>query len=234
MFKSVVYDGLRRASPYWLRRWFKNRSWFTPLSQRVFGAEVYSRSYFQDIERLEGPSVEHIADWIADRLRPARAIDVGCGPGHLMAALRRRGVDVFGVDISTEALKATAAKDLPVERFDLTVPGTALPGVPYDLAISCEVAEHLPAEHADDFVEKLTAAAPCVFLTAAEPNTGVGPGLYHVNEQPNAYWIAKLVGRGYRLDQPATDDLRRYLDRPDVVDYLRRPMVFRRGEPAGG
>jgi SAM-dependent methyltransferase len=226
MLKARLYDGLRILSPPWLRRWVKNRAWFTPLSRRLFGSEVYSRSYFRDIERLEGSSVEHMAEWIAARLRPRSAIDVGCGPGHLMAALKRQGVDVFGVDLSAAALAATRDKGLPVERFDLTAPGVRLPGGPYDLALSCEVAEHLDGRQADEFVAKLTAAAPCVYLTAAEPDTGIGPGLHHVNEQPNAYWVEKLAARGFRLDGAATADVRRHLDRPDVIDYLRRPMVF--------
>ena len=226
MIKSLLYDRLRVLSPYWLRRWFKNRSWFTPVSRRLFGTDVYSRSYFRDVERLENASVEHIADWIVLALGPARAIDVGCGPGHLMAALKRRGVDPFGVDVSAAAIEATRAKGLSVERFDLTQRQAPLPGAPFDLAISCEVAEHLEERHAEAFVDKLVAAAPRVFLTAAEPDAGAGPGLHHVNEQPHAYWTAKMASRGYRLDDAATSDARRHLDRPDVINYLRRPMIF--------
>ena len=112
MLKGLIYDRLRVFSPYWLRRWVKNRSWFVPLSQRLFGSEVYSRSYFQDIERLEAGSVGHMAGWILSELRPPprRVIDVGCGPGHLMAALRDRGAEVFGVDISGAALRASRLK----------------------------------------------------------------------------------------------------------------------------
>jgi 2-polyprenyl-3-methyl-5-hydroxy-6-metoxy-1,4-benzoquinol methylase len=169
-----------------------------------------------------------MAAWILSELQPAprRVIDVGCGPGHLMAALQERGAEVFGVDISREALRASREKGLNVERFDLTDPAAALPGAPYDLAVSCEVAEHLDERYADLFVEKLTRAAPRVFLTAAEPNTGLGPGLHHVNEQPHAYWVAKMAARGFRLDEGATESLRRHLDRPEVIEYLRRPMVF--------
>ena len=228
MFRGLIYDRLRIFSPHWLRRWVKERSWFVPLSQRLFGTEVYSRSYFQDVERLEAGSVGHMAGWIMSELRPPprRIIDVGCGPGHLMAALREHGAEVFGVDISREALRASRDKGLPVEHFDLTAPGVPLPGAPYDLAISCEVAEHLEERFADLFVEKLTCAAPRVFLTAAAPDASVGPGLHHVNEQPQSYWAEKMAARGFHLDEAATASLRRHLDRPEVIGYLRRPMVF--------
>jgi hypothetical protein len=141
---------------------------------------------------------------------------------------------VFGVDVSREALRASREKGLTVEPFDLTAPGVPLPGAPYDLAISCEVAEHLEERFADLFVEKLTAAAPRVFLTAAEPDTGLGPGLYHVNEQPHAYWVKKMAGKGFKLDEAATESARKHLDRPEVIEYLRRPMVFGAEEPSQG
>jgi len=228
MFRGMIYDRLRLLTTPSVRKWIKSRSWFVPVSRKLFGNTVYSDSYNADIERIERESVEHIADWIVREIQPKRIIDVGCGPGHLMAALHRRGVEVFGVDISDAAMKRVADKGLPGELFDLTAPETRLPGAPYDLAISCEVAEHLEAKFASTFVEKLSAAAPCVYLTAFEPGKAISPGLFHVNEQPNEYWINLMNQRGMQLDQASTTRARKALDRPDVMSYLQRPMVFRR------
>ncbi|GGM24704.1 class I SAM-dependent DNA methyltransferase [Promicromonospora citrea] len=44
--------------------------------------------------------------------------DVGCGPGHVTAALRELGVEAFGVDLSPE-LVATARAAHPGVRFDV-------------------------------------------------------------------------------------------------------------------
>lgn len=44
--------------------------------------------------------------------------DVGCGPGHVTAYLRDRGVDAFGVDLSPQ-LVATARATNPGVRFDV-------------------------------------------------------------------------------------------------------------------
>jgi SAM-dependent methyltransferase len=44
--------------------------------------------------------------------------DVGCGPGHVTAYLRDRGVDAFGVDLSPQ-LVATARAANPGVRFDV-------------------------------------------------------------------------------------------------------------------
>lgn len=225
--RSVIYDRLRILSSPRMRRWVKSQKWFVPVSRVLFGNEVYSDSYFADIERLEGKSVEVIAQWIVETLAPKRAIDVGCGPGHLMLSLQQRGVEMFGVDIADAAIQRCRVKGVEAQRFDLTTTDP-LPGIPYDLSISCEVAEHLDEEHADRFLDHLTSAADVVYLTAAEPNPEIGPGLYHVNEQPNAYWIDKMTARGWAFDERSTSDARaRFAD--GVIEYLARPMIFRRG-----
>jgi SAM-dependent methyltransferase len=52
-------------------------------------------------------------------------IDLGCGPGRLTAELARRGVRTLGVDLSSDAVEAAAARCAPVLHADLFGP---LPG----------------------------------------------------------------------------------------------------------
>lgn len=221
-----AYDLLRRATPVPLRSWLKRRPWLMPLLRATVGNAAYSTSYYEDIERIEGPSVEIIARWISSELTPTRVIDVGCGPGHLMAALREHGISVYGVDISEAALLRARSRGLHVEAFDLTDCSSYLPA-PYDLAVSCEVAEHLEGRFAGTFVRHLTRAAPVVYLTAAEADPTVGPGLYHYNEQPNPYWIRLFAGYGFELDRQSTEAARISLAGSGVISYLARPMIFR-------
>lgn len=229
--RSTVFGRLRDSLSYPARQWVKRQRWFLPLSRRLLGHAVYCESYYRDVERLEGESVPHVAGWIAESLRPRRLIDIGCGSGLLMRELSDRGVDVFGVDVSEDAIQlVTRRKGLPAKRFDLTLPGRILPGIPYDVAVSCEVAEHLEARHAGRFVEHLASAAPVVYMTAAEPDREAGVGLYHFNEQPHAYWIALMQERGFRLDELATERARQYLYDHRVLWHLRRLLVFRREE----
>ena len=97
-----------------------------------------------------------------------------------------------------------------------------------DLAISTEVAEHLPERCADRFVDLLVATGPVVVMTAATPGQG---GTDHVNEQPNAYWIDKFEARGHLHDEACTQALRQTWRQRDVEDfYSRNVMVFRRRE----
>jgi SAM-dependent methyltransferase len=224
----MVFDVMRRATSPRVRGWIKKNPLFLPVSKRLFGTGVYGQSYFNDIERIEAASVPVIAEWIVRRLSPTSVIDIGCGPGHQMKALVERGVRVFGVDIADAALAMARAKGLSVERFDLTS-GARLPGGPYDLVLSCEVAEHLEEKHAGAFVDHCVSAGSVVYLTAAEPSADGTTGLHHFNERPNAYWVGLFRERGWVLDEALTAEARAAFAGSGVISYLAKPMVLRRG-----
>lgn len=92
--------------------------------------------------------------------------------------------------------------------------------------ISCEVAEHLDEKHARRFVAHLATSGPRVYMTATEPDPSAGPGLYHLNEQPNAYWIALLSERGFMLDEKLTASVRERFTNAGVISYLAKPIIF--------
>jgi hypothetical protein len=98
-----------------------------------------------------------------------------------------RGFD--GSWVSKELLEIP--NDLFTE-YDLTTPIKF--GEPYDLAISLEVAEHLPEQSADTFIDSLTGLWDFVLFSAAIPHQG---GVNHVNEQWQSYWAATFAERGY-------------------------------------
>lgn len=226
--RSKLYDVLRRGSNAGVRRWFKQQKWFFPMAQALFGSDVYSKSYYEDVERIERGSVGYIAQWVKRHVKPQRLVDLGCGPGHMMEAFSQQAIEVFGVDISKSALTIVEKRGLKAVRFDLTVPDNEIPGAPYDLAVSCEVAEHLEEKHASTFVHHLCNAADIVYLTAAEPDTGAGPGMMHFNEQPNAYWIELFAHKGFALDMQLTLAAREFYRQKGVISYLAKPMIFKR------
>lgn len=223
---AYFYNHLREAVPWEVRVWFKKQKWFTPVTKALVGSGVYCETYFANIERNEKASVASIAAWIVANLRPRRVADIGCGPGHLMQALRNLGVETFGVDIAKAALKMSRKKGLEVREFDLRQ-GVPLHGAPYDVVVCCEVAEHLEAEHAPQLVRTLTHAGRTVFLTAAEPDPGIGPGLHHVNEQPNSYWIELMRAQGWDLDARLTEFARKKFQEDAVICYLQKAMIFK-------
>jgi SAM-dependent methyltransferase len=227
--RAFIYDAIRRRTSPSLRQSVRSNKWVMSIISRLFDSDIYSQSYYEQVEDAERASVEIIGKWIRTSLNPTNVVDVGCGPGHLIEALANEGVDVLGIDYSAAARENVARKGLPFQTFDLTSPGKVIPGSPWDLAVCCEVAEHLDARHADVFVKNLSSASSTIFLTAAEVGQG---GLNHVNEQPNSYWTQKLANCGFAFDEKLSAQARATFAGLGVVHYLAKPMLFRRIQAA--
>jgi SAM-dependent methyltransferase len=164
--------------------------------------EVYDAPYFSGVDKQARQSAAAIADSIVVDFAPARVVDVGCGTGALLAELRSRGVEVRGVEYAQAALDYCRARGLNVQRVDLEGPvGLDVTGG-CDVAVSQEVAEHLPARVAGQLVDLLCQAERAVVFSGARPGQG---GSDHVNEQPPEYWIAMFEQRGFACDRERTE-----------------------------
>ena len=146
-------------------------------------------------------------------------------PGASFEALQTGDCSVFGLEYADSALEYCKKRNLNVQKFDierqiLTDQRT------YDVAISMEVAEHLPESRANRFVALLTSLSDQIVFTAAQPGQG---GTDHVNEQPPSYWISKFQERGFELDQTLSDGWRESWTAGGVpIWYVRNLMIFRR------
>jgi SAM-dependent methyltransferase len=173
--------------------------------------ETYTPAFFARQREYARSSAETVVPLVLELTGARSVVDVGCGTGTWLAAFETHGIeDVLGVD---GAYVQDAALELAPERFlahDLTRP-LKLPRR-FDLVMSLEVAEHLPAEHAATFVGSLASLGPIVLFSAAIPGQG---GTNHVNEQWPAYWAALFAERGY----VHVDCLRRRLWADETVAY---------------
>lgn len=123
-----------------------------------------------------------------------RILDVGCGPGVYVDALRAAGFTVDGIDPDSSC---------PLERvsvFDHEFNNYC----GYDVCLCLEVAEHINPELADLFVQKLVRTAPTIIFSAALPGQG---GHGHINCQPREYWAHKFGCCNYVYDAEATNRL---------------------------
>ena len=57
-------------------------------------------------DRFETAADMALVDDFAQQLRRGRVLDVGCGPGRLASRLHQLGLDVAGVDLSPEMVRA--------------------------------------------------------------------------------------------------------------------------------
>jgi 2-polyprenyl-3-methyl-5-hydroxy-6-metoxy-1,4-benzoquinol methylase len=128
------------------------------------------------------------AEAIVSELAPRTSLDLGCGPGLLVEALRRRGVDARGIDISEHAIEHAAEGAREFCRVgSVTDPIEER----FDLIVCIEVLEHVPREYADSAVAQMASHARQV-LFSSSPDDFKDPS--HTNVQPTEYWIG-LFGR---------------------------------------
>lgn len=156
-------------------------------------SDAYTRDYLDRQRSHSLRSATKIVPLVVEEVAPRSVVDVGCGIGAWLSVFSENGVDdVFGLDgdyVAPESLL------IPAERFsavDLRSP-FQLERV-FDLAISLEVAEHLPERSANGFVSSLCALAPVVLFSAAVPGQG---GRAHLNEQWQSYWASRFERHGF-------------------------------------
>ena len=174
----------------------------------------YSGDFYSYIDAGSRRSARVVAGLLLPEMRIDSLLDVGAGHGAWAAEWLAAGVkDVLAVDgdyVSRDQLA------IPAEAFrahDLSTPLDV--GRRFDLVQSLEVAEHLPHQHADLFVDNLVRHGDVVLFSAAVPHQG---GEHHVNEQPPEYWRKRFAARGYM----AFDFLRpRLARRREVMPWYR-------------
>lgn len=131
-------------------------------------------------------------EWLVGReLTGVRtALDMGCGVGHVVRALRARGVRAIGVDASRALEEREWAGDAGFVLADLI---EVRLDETFDLVVCHDVLEHLPQAAADLALENVARhARGWVSLTIADhPDVWLGTEL-HVNRKPFAWWRERV------------------------------------------
>jgi len=153
----------------------------------------YNEVFFSQLEEGSLRSARETLPIVLECFPCQSVVDVGCGVGAWLRVCKELGVrDVLGLD--GDYVNPSRLQIAPDEFQAADLADPAPIGRQFDLALSLEVAEHLPAASSDRFVDFLTAIAPVVLFSAAVPQQG---GTSHVNEQWPEYWIRKFERRGF-------------------------------------
>jgi len=187
----------------------------------------YDSRFMDSIKTGSARSAEIFLDELAPLVEtlPHSAVDIGCGSGTWAAAFSARfpGAEVRGVDGTYVDRDNLLIDPANFQAHDLTLPLPA--DRRFGLAISLEVAEHLPSASGPDLIRTLVDHADHVLFSAAIPGQG---GEFHINEQPLEYW--RNLFRAHRYD--AVDYLRPILRADHRVEpwYRYNSVLYVRAE----
>jgi len=182
-------------------------------------AQHYDENFFRDLEKGSLQSAREIVPLVVRFLRPESVVDVGCGTGAWLSVFKEQGIeDILGIDGDYVNLDSILIPKEAFQSYDLTRPITINKN--FDLVVSLEVAEHLPSNCAETFVESLTRLGSVVMFSAAIPYQG---GQNHVNEQWQDYWRILFNKRGYE----AVDFIRKKVwDNPKVGTWFAQNTLL--------
>ena len=136
-----------------------------------------------------------LADRIVNDLKPKTVLDAGCAMGYLVAALRDRGVEAYGVDISEYAISKVRED---IKQYcavgSLTEPlPTCLPKR-YDLVVTIEVLEHLYEEDGRKAIKSLCGLTNQIIFSSTPD---ISTELTHFNVQQREYWARLFAAEGF-------------------------------------
>lgn len=164
------------------------------MAYNMIESKHYTTDFFTGHGGGAFDAAQQVLPIVNNLFHPESVIDVGCGVGNWLKVWHEelKVNDFFGVEgpyISKDLLA------IPSENVLLTDLKQPLKlGKKFDLAMSLEVAEHLPEDKADVFVESLTSLSDIIMFSASIPGQD---GTYHINEQIPEYWAEKFSKMGF-------------------------------------
>jgi hypothetical protein len=165
----------------------------------------YEETYHSDIK--DTSSAKEVYNYLETLIDFKSVVDVGCGDGNWHDPRYR----YTGIDFNVYP-------DVPdYVDFDIR---KRLPDIGrYDLAISLEVFEHLPAE--EHLIDNLCQLSDQILFSAAIPGQD---GENHINCQWQSYWAEKFKEKGY---YPYYKDIRTSLwNNKKIAPWYRQNMVL--------
>lgn len=188
----------------------------------------YSKEFYENLQRCRVWQ-EQIGKQLINHYGFKSVIDFGCGNGYYLLGAMTAGANVFGFEYSYEQCKEFIPIEIrdKIKYSDLSIP---IKTEKFDVALSFEVAEHLPEKKSDIFIDNLTSSSNSVVFSAAIPGQG---GVDHINEQPKPYWIEKFKNRGFSYSQPDVDIIVNMFNnlqqKRKYINVMKRNVMFFKG-----
>src|SRR5579871_1434156 len=120
--------------------------------------QPYQAGFFESVRDGARQSAFEIVPTVLELVNPKSVVDVGCGDGTWLSVFKDYGVDhLLGIDgdyVDPQSLQIPAELFLASDLRESLILGRV-----FDMAVSLEVAEHLPVHCAATFVDSLVKLA---------------------------------------------------------------------------
>jgi SAM-dependent methyltransferase len=162
----------------------------------LYDAYYYATGCGQPYERNESwlRFFGGIADHIIADIGPTTVLDAGCALGFLVETLREREVSAFGLDISEFAI---ANVHPSIKPFCWV--GSLADPLPqrFDLIVTIEVLEHIPAADGEQVIANLCAYTDDILFSSTPFDYKEAT---HCNVRPPEYWAERFARHGFYRD----------------------------------
>lgn len=135
-----------------------------------------------------------IAEELIRALQPKRVLDAGCALGFLVEAFWDRGIEAWGIDVSSYAISQVRRDLQPychVGSIADRIEGH------YDLITCIEVLEHMPEAQAHRALENMTRAADTIVFSSTPYDVDEHT---HFNVRPIISWLHLFREHGFAPD----------------------------------
>lgn len=128
---------------------------------------------------------------VVTRLGARRVLDVGCGRGWLVRALRRMGVDAYGVDPSPALSELTVIREHFVRTTADLLP---FPNAAFDAVLCTDTLAHIPEPFLDRSLREIARVCGRSLVLAIDCADPTREG--HLTMRPRSWWLERLSGLG--------------------------------------
>lgn len=134
------------------------------------------------------------ADRIVKEIHPKKTLDIGCAKGFLVEALRNRGVEAYGIDVSDYAV-SQARED--VKQYCRVQSAVNPLEERYDLITCIEVLEHMEQKDISLAIQRMCEAADDILFSSTPFDYTEDS---HVSVHTPEYWVEQFAYNGFFHD----------------------------------
>lgn len=160
--------------------------------------KLYNKSFYDGQMHQSKEGADLILSYLFGIIGvPDSMIDFGCGAGGWLKAAQELGVkNIRGIEGEWISEVDTLVPQENISKVDLATEliHNNVQVDRYGLAISLEVAEHLPSVAAKPLVQAMVDSSDIILFGAAIPGQG---GVDHINEQYQSYWKKLFIECGF-------------------------------------